>query len=221
MNGVNALDIDISIRTLPVLLQGCVMTVELTVITLVMGTVLGILFALMRLSNNIVLSQISNFYTWIIRGTPMLLQLFFFYYGLPSVGIRMTPFQAAVIGLGLNSGAYMAEIIRGGILSIDKGQFEAAKALGFSYTETMQKIILPQTFKVIIPPVGNEFITILKDTSLVSTIAMVELMRSAQQMYASTFKPIEIFATAAVLYLIMTTVFTTIFSVYEKKLSVY
>jgi len=221
MNGVNALDIDIIIRTLPVLLQGCVMTVELTVITLVMGTVLGILFALMRLSNNIVLSQISNFYTWIIRGTPMLLQLFFFYYGLPSVGIRMTPFQAAVIGLGLNSGAYMAEIIRGGILSIDKGQFEAAKALGFSYTETMQKIILPQTFKVIIPPVGNEFITILKDTSLVSTIAMVELMRSAQQMYASTFKPIEIFATAAVLYLIMTTVFTTIFSVYEKKLSVY
>lgn len=215
------MDTDIIIRTLPVLLKGCVMTVELTVITLVMGTVLGILFALMRLSSNVVLSQISNFYTWIIRGTPMLLQLFFFYYGLPSVGIRMTPFQAAVIGLGLNSGAYMAEIIRGGILSIDKGQFEAAKALGFSYTETMQKIILPQTFKVIIPPVGNEFITILKDTSLVSTIAMVELMRSAQQMYASTFKPIEIFATAAVLYLIMTTVFTTIFSVYEKKLSVY
>jgi polar amino acid transport system permease protein len=218
---VNALDIDIIIRTMPVLLKGCVMTVELTVITLVLGTVLGIIFALMRLSSNIVLSQISNFYTWIIRGTPMLLQLFFFYYGLPSVGIRLTPFQAAVIGLGLNSGAYMAEIIRGGILSIDKGQFEAAKALGFSYTETMQKIILPQTFKVIIPPVGNEFITILKDTSLVSTIAMVELMRSAQQMYASTFKPIEIFATAAMLYLILTTVFTTIFSVYEKKLSVY
>jgi len=218
---VNVLDIDIIIRTLPILLKGSIMTVELTVITLVLGTVLGILFALMRLSSNIVLSQISNFYTWIIRGTPMLLQLFFFYYGLPSVGIRLTPFQAAVIGLGLNSGAYMAEIIRGGILSIDKGQFEAAKALGFSYSETMRKIVLPQTFKVIIPPVGNEFITILKDTSLVSTIAMVELMRSAQQMYASTFKPIEIFATAAVLYLVMTTVFTTIFSIYEKKLSVY
>lgn len=215
------LDINVIIRTLPILLQGCVMTVELTVITLVLGTVIGILAALMRLSSNIVVSQISNFYTWIIRGTPMLLQLFFFYYGLPSVGIRLTSFQAAVIGLGLNSGAYMAEIIRGGIISIDKGQFEAAKALGFSYTETMQKIILPQTFKVIIPPVGNEFITILKDTSLVSTIAMVELMRSAQQMYASTFKPIEIFFTAAVLYLIMTTVFTTIFSLYEKKLSVY
>jgi polar amino acid transport system permease protein len=218
---VNILDIDIIFRTLPILLKGSVMTVELTCITLVVGTVIGIVFALMRLSSNIVLSQISNFYTWIIRGTPMLLQLFFFYYGLPSAGIRLTPFQAAVIGLGLNSGAYMAEIIRGGIISIDKGQFEAAKALGFSYSETMRRIILPQTFKVIIPPVGNEFITILKDTSLVSTIAMVELMRSAQQMYASTFKPIEIFFTAAILYLVMTTVFTTIFSLYEKKLSVY
>ncbi len=218
---MNALDIDVIIKTLPILLKGSIMTVELTVITLVLGTVLGILFALMRLSSNMVLSQISNFYTWIMRGTPMLLQLFFFYYGLPSAGIKLSPFQAAIIGLGLNSGAYMAEIIRGGILSIDKGQFEAAKALGFSYSETMRKIILPQTFKVIIPPVGNEFITILKDTSLVSTIAMVELMRTAQQMYASTFRPIEIFFTAAVLYLLMTTVFTTIFSIYEKKLSVY
>lgn len=215
------MDTGIIIKTLPILLKGCVMTVELTVITLIIGTVLGILFALMKLSNNVVLRLISSFYTWIIRGTPMLLQLFFFYYGLPFVGLRLTPMQAAIIGLGLNSGAYMAEIIRGGILSIDKGQFEAAKALGFNYSETMQKIILPQTFKVIIPPVGNEFITILKDTSLVSTIAMVELMRTAQQMYASTFRPIEIFFTAAVLYLIMTTVFTSIFSAYEKKLSVY
>lgn len=215
------MDTGIIIKTLPILLKGCVMTVELTVITLIIGTVLGILFALMKLSNNIVLRLISGFYTWIIRGTPMLLQLFFFYYGLPFIGIRLSPMQAAIIGLGLNSGAYMAEIIRGGILSIDKGQFEAAKALGFNYSETMQKIILPQTFKVIIPPVGNEFITILKDTSLVSTIAMVELMRTAQQMYASTFRPIEIFFTAAVLYLIMTTVFTSIFSAYEKKLSVY
>ena len=215
------MDTGIIIKTLPILLKGCVITVELTVITLIIGTVLGILFALMKLSNNVVLRLISSFYTWIIRGTPMLLQLFFFYYGLPFVGLRLTPMQAAIIGLGLNSGAYMAEIIRGGILSIDKGQFEAAKALGFNYSETMQKIILPQTFKVIIPPVGNEFITILKDTSLVSTIAMVELMRTAQQMYASTFRPIEIFFTAAVLYLIMTTVFTSIFSAYEKKLSVY
>lgn len=215
------MDIGIIVKALPVLLKGSVMTIELTVITIVIGTILGILLALLKLSKNVVLKIISGFYTWIFRGTPLLLQLFFFYYGLPFIGIKLTPFEAAVIGLSLNCSAYMAEIIRGGIQSIDKGQFEAAKALGFNYLETMRKIILPQTFKLIIPPVGNEFIAMLKDTSLVSTIAMVELMRSAQQMYATTFKPIEVFLTAGVLYLLMTTVFTGVFSIFEKKLSVY
>uniref|UniRef100_UPI0003C7D864 amino acid ABC transporter permease n=1 Tax=Clostridium tyrobutyricum TaxID=1519 RepID=UPI0003C7D864 len=167
------MDIDFIKNILPILLKGSVMTVELTVITIILGSILGILLALLRLSNNLVLKYVSNFYTWIFRGTPLLLQLFFFYYGLPFIGIELTPFTAAVIGLALNCGAYMSEIIRGGIQSIDQGQFEAAKALGFSYTQTMKRIILPQTFKVIIPPVGNEFISILKDTSLVSTIAMV------------------------------------------------
>lgn len=206
---------------LPILLKGSVMTVELTVITLILGTLLGIFLALLKLSKNIILRSLSGFYTWIFRGTPLLLQLFFFYYGLPFIGIELTPFMAAVLGLGLNCGAYMAEIIRGGIQSINKGQFEAAKALGFSYGETMRKIILPQTWKVIIPPVGNEFISILKDTSLVSTIAMVELMRSAQQIYASSFDPISVFLTAAVLYLIMTTVFTTVFGIFERRLAIY
>ncbi|WP_195962744.1 amino acid ABC transporter permease [Clostridium tyrobutyricum] len=215
------MDIDFIKNILPILLKGSVMTVELTVITIILGSILGILLALLRLSNNLVLKYVSNFYTWIFRGTPLLLQLFFFYYGLPFIGIELTPFTAAVIGLALNCGAYMVEIIRGGIQSIDQGQFEAAKALGFSYTQTMKRIILPQTFKVIIPPVGNEFISILKDTSLVSTIAMVELMRSAQQIYATSFDPISVFLTAAVFYLIMTTVFTTVFGIIERRLSVY
>ena len=215
------MDIDFIKNILPILLKGSVMTVELTVITIILGSILGILLALLRLSNNLVLKYVSNFYTWIFRGTPLLLQLFFFYYGLPFIGIELTPFTAAVIGLALNCGAYMAEIIRGGIQSIDQGQFEAAKALGFSYTQTMKRIILPQTFKVIIPPVGNEFISILKDSSLVSTIAMVELMRSAQQIYATSFDPISVFLTAAVFYLIMTTVFTTVFGIIERRLSVY
>lgn len=218
---MKALDIEFIKNTVPILLKGSVMTVELTVITLILGTVLGILLALLKLAKNVGLRSISSFYTWIFRGTPLLLQLFFFYYGLPFIGLKLTPFEAAVIGLSLNCAAYMAEIIRGGIQSIDKGQFEAAKALGFSYVETMKKIILPQTFKVIIPPVGNEFIAILKDTSLVSTIAMVELMRSAQQIYASSFKPIEVFSVAAVFYLILTTIFTTVFGFFEKKLEVY
>ncbi|MBV4439786.1 amino acid ABC transporter permease [Clostridium tyrobutyricum] len=215
------MNIDFIKNILPILLKGSVMTVELTIITIILGSILGILLALLRLSNSKVLKYISSFYAWIFRGTPLLLQLFFFYYGLPFVGIELTPFTAAVIGLALNCGAYMSEIIRGGIQSIEQGQFEAAKALGFSYTQTMKKIILPQTFKVIIPPVGNEFISILKDTSLVSTIAMVELMRSAQQIYATSFDPISVFLTAAVFYLIMTTVFTTVFGIIERKLSVY
>ncbi|AWI03188.1 amino acid ABC transporter permease [Clostridium drakei] len=215
------MDTGIIIKVLPILLKGSVMTIELTVIALVVGTMLGIFLALFKLSKNVVFRIISSFYTWIFRGTPLLLQLFFFYYGLPFMGVELTPFSAAAIGLSLNCGAYMAEIIRGGIQSIDKGQFEAAKALGFTYADTMKKIILPQTFKVIIPPVGNEFIALLKDTSLVSTIAMVELMRSAQQIYASTFRPIEVFFTAGVLYLLLTTIFTGVFGVFEKKLSVY
>ena len=197
------------------------MTLKLTVITLFLGSLLGIIIALSKISKNFVLYWIATLYTWVFRGTPLILQLFFFYYALPMMGITLTPFSAAVIGLSLNCGAYMAEIIRGGIISIDKGQFEAAKALGFNYFQTMTKIILPQTFRIIIPPVGNEFIAMLKDTSLVSTIAMVELMRSATQIASATFKYTEVLFTAAVLYLIMTTVFTSIFSVVEKRLSRY
>lgn len=177
--------------------------------------------ALLKLSKNKLILTVASLYTWIIRGTPMLLQLFFFYYGLPFVGIKLEPMSAAIIGLSLNSGAYMAEIIRGGILSVDKGQFEACKALGFTYGQTMRRVILPQTIRVLIPSVGNEFITMLKDTSLVSAIAMEELMRAAQQVYSSNFRPMEPFFVAACIYLALTTVFTTLFSIWEKKLSVY
>jgi polar amino acid transport system permease protein len=214
-------NIQFIIKELPFLLQGSVMTIQLTVITLVVGTVLGILLALLKLSKNRLIYSAAALYTWIFRGTPLILQLYFFYYALPTMGVTMKPFTAAVIGLSLNCGAYMAEIIRGGIISIDKGQFEASKALGFSYFQTMYKIVLPQTFRVIIPPVGNEFIAMLKDTSLVSTIAMVELMRTATQIYSTTFKITEMLASAAFLYLLMTTIFTTVFSIIEKKLSKY
>lgn len=197
------------------------MTIQLTLITLILGTILGIIMALFKLTKNIVLRYFSTLFTWIFRGTPMILQLFFFYYALPMMGVTLTPFTAAIIGLSLNCGAYMAEIIRGGIISVDKGQFEASKALGFTYFQTMSKIILPQTLRIIIPSVGNEFITMLKDTSLVSTIAMVELMRSAVQISSTTFKYTEMLLAAAFLYLLMTTIFTSIFSFVEKKLSVY
>jgi polar amino acid transport system permease protein len=215
------MDINVIKNVFPVLLQGSLMTIELTVLSVVFGTLIGIFTALLKLSKNKLMSGVAGFYTWIFRGTPMLLQLYVFYYGLPFVGIKLSPFQAALIGLSLNSGAYMAEIIRGGILSVDKGQFEACKSLGFTYFDTMKRVVLPQTFKIIIPSVGNEFITMLKDTSLVAVIAMEEVMRKAQLLYASTFRPLEVFFLTACLYLLMTTIFTTVFSYYEKKLSVY
>lgn len=215
------MDIEIVKNMLPILLKGSIITVQLTVISVILGSVIGIIVATLKLSKNKAVVSIVSFYTWLFRGTPMLLQLFFFYYALPFMGLELSSMSAAIIGLSLNSGAYMAEIIRGGILSIDKGQFEACKALGFTYFQTMKRVVLPQTFRVIIPSVGNEFITMLKDTSLVSAIAMEELMRNAQLQISSTARPVEAFVIAGCLYLLMTTVFTTIFSRTEKKLSVY
>ena len=215
------MDIQVLSRMLPVIAKGSIITIELTCIALIFGSIIGVVLALSKLSKILPLRIFANGYTWILRGTPMLLQLFVLYYGLPSINIKFTPFQAAVIGLSLNCGAYMCEIIRGGIQSIDKGQVEACRALSLNYVQTMTKVIMPQAFRVITPAIGNEFITLLKDTSIVSTITLVEIMRSAQAMYASSFKPIEAFFIAGSFYLILTTVFTVLFSICEKKLSVY
>ena len=209
------------LKELPFLLNGSIVTIQLTVITLLLGTFLGIVLAFCKISKSKFVNFIATFYTWLFRGTPLLLQLFFFYNALPAFGITMTAFSAAVLALSLNCAAYMAEIIRGGILAIDKGQFEASKALGFTYFQTMIKIILPQTFRVIIPPVGNEFIAMLKDTSLVSVIAMTELMRTSSLIASTTFKYSEMYFSAACLYLLLTTVFTTAFASIEKKLARY
>ena len=160
------------------------------------------------------------FIIWFFRGTPLLLQLFFIYYGLPSLGITLAPFTAAVIGLGLNYSAYLGEIIRGAIQSIDHGQMEAAKAIGMTYGQAMRRVIVPQTYKRLMPPVGNEFIALIKDTALVSTIAMVELMRAADQLF-NTYFNITALALAAVIYLVLTTIFTFIFEKIEYRAGIY
>ncbi|MDP4179248.1 MAG: amino acid ABC transporter permease [Bacillota bacterium] len=218
------MDISFMIQKLPIMLyQGTLLTLELTALSLCFGTVFGVILALFKISKSLVLSKIASFYIWLFRGTPLLLQLFFFYYGLPSISksLEMKQFPAAVLALTLNCAAYMAEIIRGGIISIEKGQFEASKALGFTYIQTMGKIVLPQTFRVIMPPVGNEFIAMIKDTSLVSSIALTELLRTATNIASATFKYPEMLTLAAIYYLILTTLFTSLFSLVEKKLSVY
>lgn len=208
-------------KVLPVLLNGTIVTVELTVIAIICGCIIALIIAVLKISSNKVLNSIGAFYTWIFRGTPLLLQLYVFYYGLPALGIEITAMQAAILGLSLNSGAYVAEIIRSGILAIDKGQFEASKALGFTYFQTMKKIILPQAFRVIIPPMGNEFIALIKDTSLVSVITMEELLRKAQLFVSASGDAVTPYVMTGVFYLIMTTVFTFLFSRVEKRLSVY
>jgi polar amino acid transport system permease protein len=205
---------------LPTLVKATGMTLVLVLITMLISPLGGLIIALGRISRLQVLSGFFWCYIWIFRGTPLLLQLFFIYYGLPSMGITLDPFPAAVLGLGLNYSAYLAEIMRGAIESIDAGQMEAAKSLGMTYWQSMRRIIIPQTYKRLVPPVGNEFIALIKDTALVSTIAMVELMRAANQIYSATFNVFVLFQ-AALVYLVLTSIFTVSFRKLEDRLGVY
>lgn len=205
---------------LPTLLKASGMTLLLVLITMVISPICGLFIALGRISRLKALSAFFWCFIWMFRGTPLLLQLFFIYYGLPQMGITLKPFTAAIIGLGLNYSAYLAEIMRGAIESIDAGQMEAAKAIGMTYWQAMRRIIIPQTYKRLVPPVGNEFIALIKDTALVSTIAMVELMRAADQIFNSTFN-IFILVQAAIIYLVLTSIFTVSFRKIEDRLGVY
>lgn len=204
-------------KVLPVLLKGMVVTVQLAVIGITIGTAIGLTIALMKISQKRILNLFGGFYTWFFRGIPLIVQLFFLYYGLPAVGIILTPYAAAVIGLSLCGGAYIAEIIRAAIQSIEKGQMEAALSLGMSYSQAMRRIIIPQTYKRLLPPMGNEFITLLKDVALVSVITMVDLLRSAQLLNQTYFKPFELYGAVTILYLALTSVFTLLVGYLEKK----
>jgi len=207
-------------RFLPSLLSGAGMTLLLVFCTIVVSPVGGLIIALGRISRVRALRAPCWFVIWLFRGTPLLLQLFFIYYGLPSLGITLKPLTAALIGLGVNYSAYLAEIIRAGIESIPGGQMEAAKALGMTYGQAMRRVIVPQTYKRLIPPIANEFTALIKDTALVSTIAMVELMRAADQMFNTYFNVTAIIL-AGVIYLFFTTVFTFAFERIEARVGIY
>jgi polar amino acid transport system permease protein len=206
------------------ILHGLVLTLELTVTSMAIGIALGVLLAVMRLSPNPLVSGVSWVYIWFFRGTPVFVQILF-WFNIPalyphfSIGIPLgpqfgsvnvisliTPFVAGMLALGLNEGAYMAEIVRAGIISVDEGQSEAAKALGMTRLLTMRRIVLPQAMRVIIPPTGNETISMLKTTSLVSAIAVTELLYSAQIIYARTYQTIQLLIVASIWYLIVTTI---------------
>ncbi|APC41806.1 amino acid ABC transporter permease [Clostridium estertheticum] len=202
------------------ILKGGLLTIEVYVATIIFSIPLGILGALIKVSSLKVLNKAVDIYTWLFRGTPLLLQLFFTYFGLPIIGIKLSPFVAAALTFSLNYGAYFTEIFRSGIQSIDKGQYEAAKVLGMSYRQTMTKIILPQAFKRIIPPMCNEGITLIKDTALLAAIGLQDILRAAREIVTRDFT-ITPFIIAAIIYLIFTSVVVMAFKKLEKKYSVY
>ncbi|WP_227761734.1 amino acid ABC transporter permease [Zhaonella formicivorans] len=215
------IDIAFELQILPLLLKGVVMTVELTVLAIFFGTIIGLFVALAKISRFKILVILGGIYTWVIRGVPLLVQLYVLYYGLAQAGIlQLDAFTAAVAGLSICGGAYIAEIIRAGIQSIDKGQMEAALSLGMSYTQAMRRVILPQAYRRLLPPMGNEFIALMKDTSLVSVITMVELMRTGSLLDTTYFRSMEIYLTVALLYLLLTTFFIYIIGLLEKRLAV-
>jgi cystine transport system permease protein len=206
---------------LPLLKAGVAFTIPLTLLSFMFGFVLAFLTALARLSNLRVLDAIARFYVWIIRGTPLLVQLFIIFYGLPSVGIVIDAFPAAVIGFSISVGAYNSEIIRAAILSISKGQWEAASSIGMTRSQALRRIILPQAARVSVPPLGNSFISLLKDTSLAATITMPEMFQKAQQITATTYEPLMLYSEAAIIYLIFSTVLSTLQSRLEKRFGRY
>ena len=176
------------------------MTIPLTIISFILGLVIALAVALARLSSNVVVSNVARFYISIIRGTPLLVQLFIVFYAMPEFGVKIDPFPAAVIAFSLNVGGYAAEIIRSAILSVPKGQWEAAETIGLNYTGALRRIILPQATRVAVPPLSNTLISLVKDTSLASTILVTELLRRAQEVAAPTFEFFALYGTAAIYY---------------------
>jgi len=213
----------IIISWMPQLIKGARVTIALTVAAVCAGLILSLFLALGKMSKNVIINKFCSAYIFFFRGTPLLMQLFFVYYALPMVAPVLTinnRFLAAFIAYSLNSAAYCAEIIRAAIQSIDKGQFEASRALGLSYAQTMRLVIIPQSIRRLIPPVGNEFIMMLKDASLVSMIALVDITKATRNIEGSTRSAL-VYIPAMFLYLIITAVFSFFFHKLEKKYSMY
>ena len=212
------MDFELIQRALPILLMGAGVTIEITAFSVAIGFFIGLFVGIARISQFKILRIMAAVYADCIRGTPLLVQIFLIYFALPmAIGQRVEPFIAAVAACGINSGAYVSEIFRAGIQAIDVGQMEAGRSLGLTWWQTMRFIILPQAFKNILPPLGNEFIAMLKDSSLVSVIGFEELTRRGQLIIAQTYGSFEIWMTVAVVYLIMTMAISRIVAFLEKR----
>ncbi len=202
--------------------EGAKTTVALTVVAGVIGIVLGVLAALGKLSKLPPLRWVANFYIWVIRGTPLLVQVLFVFLALPSLapGLQLSDFNSAVVALAFNAGAYNAEAIRAGILAVHKGQTEAARSLGLTPFMTFRDVVFPQAFRISLPPLVNNIVSLLKDSSLAYVIGVVELSNIGNRIQSATFQPIPVFITTASIYLILTTVLTQISGAIERQLDV-
>ena len=203
----------------PLLKAGLVFTVPLTLITFIAGTSLGFLTALVRLYGHWSLVAVARFYVWLIRGTPLLVQLFLIFYGLPSVGITLDAFTAALIGFTLNVGAYTSEVIRATLSAVPRGQWEAAYSIGMSWFQAMRRVILPQAARIAVPPLSNTFISLVKDTSLAAAVTVPELFQAAQRIAAATYEPLILYIETAVIYLLFSSVLSALQNKLEARLT--
>lgn len=228
MKGGRKLDFGFLSKYYMYFVDGAKITIILSIFTVLFGVVLGVIFALMKLSKSFILKSISNIYIEFIRGTPLLVQLYIIYYGLPKIGLDFSSlsflgdgipdFMAGILALSINSAAYVAEIVRAGIQAVDKGQMEAARSLGMSHSMSMKEIIIPQAIKNILPALGNEFIVVIKESSIVSIIGIHELMYNADTIRGNTFQPFEPLLFAALVYFIMTFVLSRVMGVAERRM---
>lgn len=203
----------------PMLYAGVTFTIPLTLISFALGLSLGFIVALVRLYGPKPLQYIVRFYVWLIRGTPLLVQLFLIFYALPGVGITLDAFPAAVIGFTLNIGAYTSEVIRATLLSVPKGQWEAAHSISMSWIQALRRIIIPQAARIAVPPLSNTFISLVKDTSLASVITVPEMFLAAQRIAAVTYQPLILYTEAAIIYLLISSVLSALQTRLENKLA--
>ncbi|HEM3332328.1 TPA: amino acid ABC transporter permease [Streptococcus suis] len=204
-----------------ILVPGLLVTIPLTILSFTFGLLIAIGTALVQIAQIPILKQVARFYIWVVRGTPLLVQLYVIFFGLPSLGIVLDAFPSAVLVFSVNTGAYAAETIRASIESVPKGQLEAGYSVGMSFVQTMRRIILPQAFRVAFPPLSNTLIGLVKDTSLAANITVLEMFMATQQIAARTYEPFALYCEVALVYLLFSTILTKLQAYGEKKLAVY
>ena len=202
-----------------ILLPGLTMTIPLTAISFFFALIIALIVAMIQFAHVRVLRQVARFYVWVIRGTPLLVQLFVVFYGMPNIGILIDPFPAAVIVFSINEGAYMAEIIRAALESVPAGQMEAGRCVGMTYLQTMRRIILPQAMRTAFPLLSNSLVSMFMDTSLAANITVAEMFMATQRIVARTYEPLALYIEVGLIYLLFCTVLTKLQSVGEKRLN--